>query len=155
MRVPDITPFIAAGVLRRGKHGELEHGPWVRDALCPQTDPELFYPEKGGSIAEAVGLCRSCPVKDWCLAYAVAVDDRHGVWGGMTPKQRNKLKTLQIPGTSVTVKLGARLPGRQDLLRQVARKTAAGMTAKEIAEELGTTVRNVQRIRARIDQDAA
>ena len=49
--------------------GEL---PWQDRALCAQTDPEAFFPEKGGSTREAKRVCRSCEVRAECLEYAAS-----------------------------------------------------------------------------------
>jgi WhiB family redox-sensing transcriptional regulator len=39
-------------------------------------------------------ICRRCPVRDSCLAYALENNETHGVWGGMTPQQRKDLRRL-------------------------------------------------------------
>lgn len=65
---------------------------WQERALCAQTDPEAFFPEKGGSTGDAKRICSSCEVKDDCLAYALSHDERFGVWGGTSERERRKLK---------------------------------------------------------------
>jgi WhiB family redox-sensing transcriptional regulator len=65
---------------------------WRATALCAQTDPELFFPEKGGSIKEAQRVCSSCEVRAECLDYALAHDERFGVWAGLSPEQRLRVK---------------------------------------------------------------
>ena len=65
---------------------------WHDQALCAQTDPEAFYPDKGGSTREAKRVCRSCDVRAECLEYALEHDERHGVWGGMSERERRRLK---------------------------------------------------------------
>ena len=49
---------------------------WQERALCAQTDPEAFFPEKGGSTREAKRVCLSCDVRSECLEYALAHDER-------------------------------------------------------------------------------
>lgn len=67
-------------------------GPWADDALCVQTDPEAFYPEgQGASAAEAKAVCAGCPVREECLRHALSTREPHGVWGGMSERQRRKL----------------------------------------------------------------
>jgi WhiB family redox-sensing transcriptional regulator len=68
-----------------------DHG-WRGEALCAQTDPELFFPEKGGSPAPALRVCRVCPVRLPCLAFALAGDERHGVWGGLSERERRRVR---------------------------------------------------------------
>lgn len=68
------------------------------EGLCAQTDPELFYPDKGGSTEPAKMICGSCPVRDDCLAWAVDNSERFGVWGGKTERERRKIeKTATAP----------------------------------------------------------
>ncbi|PWJ23302.1 transcription factor WhiB [Branchiibius hedensis] len=64
---------------------------WQADALCTQTDPEIFFPEKGGSTKEAERICRRCPVAAECLDQALANDERFGVWGGVSERTRRRL----------------------------------------------------------------
>ena len=65
---------------------------WQADALCAQTDPEAFFPEKGGSTRDAKKVCGSCPVKQQCLEYALSNDERFGIWGGMSERERRRLR---------------------------------------------------------------
>ena len=65
---------------------------WQDRALCAQTDPEAFFPEKGGSTREAKRVCASCDVRSECLEYALAHDERFGIWGGLSERERRKLK---------------------------------------------------------------
>ena len=65
---------------------------WQERALCAQTDPEAFFPEKGGSTREAKKVCLGCEVRSECLEYALAHDERFGIWGGLSERERRKLK---------------------------------------------------------------
>ena len=65
---------------------------WQADALCAQTDPEAFFPEKGGSTREAKRICQACAVRDECLEYALEHDERFGIWGGLSDRERRRLK---------------------------------------------------------------
>jgi WhiB family redox-sensing transcriptional regulator len=67
---------------------------WQADALCAQTDPESFFPEKGGSTRDAKKICTSCEVRSECLEYALANDERFGIWGGLSERERRKLRRL-------------------------------------------------------------
>lgn len=64
-------------------------GPWVKDALCAQTDPEVFFPDRGQSTAPAIRICRHCPVRAECLAFAMEHREQ-GVWGGLSQAQRSR-----------------------------------------------------------------
>jgi WhiB family redox-sensing transcriptional regulator len=65
---------------------------WFERALCAEVGPDPFFPKRGGSVAPAVSICRACPVRAECLAYAMDVDDLHGVWGGMSEQGRKKAR---------------------------------------------------------------
>ncbi|AKK10515.1 WhiB family transcriptional regulator [Corynebacterium uterequi] len=65
---------------------------WQDQALCAQTDPEAFFPEKGGSTREAKRICQACAVRDECLEFALEHDQRFGVWGGLTDRERRRLR---------------------------------------------------------------
>ena len=45
---------------------------WQERALCAQTDPEAFFPEKGGSTREAKKVCLTCDVRTECLESALS-----------------------------------------------------------------------------------
>ena len=63
---------------------------WQQRALCAQTDPEAFFPEQGGSTAEAKAVCARCPFTAECLEHVLARDERFGVWAGMSEAERRK-----------------------------------------------------------------
>jgi WhiB family redox-sensing transcriptional regulator len=65
---------------------------WQVDSLCAQTDPEAFFPEKGGSTRDAKKICASCDVRAQCLEYALQNDERFGIWGGLSERERRKLR---------------------------------------------------------------
>ncbi|WP_084155190.1 WhiB family transcriptional regulator [Agrococcus lahaulensis] len=67
---------------------------WQADALCAETDPEAFFPEKGGSTRDAKRICESCEVRAECLEYALENDERFGIWGGLSERERRKLRKL-------------------------------------------------------------
>lgn len=71
---------------------ESEQQDWQERALCAQTDPEAFFPEKGGSTREAKRICQGCEVKDECLEYALEHDERFGIWGGLSERERRRMK---------------------------------------------------------------
>lgn len=69
---------------------------WQDRALCAQTDPEAFFPEKGGSTREAKKVCLTCDVRTDCLEYALMNDERFGIWGGLSERERRKLKKRAV-----------------------------------------------------------
>lgn len=61
-------------------------------ALCAQTGADFFFPEPGSSVREAKRICGMCEVRAACLEYALAHDERFGVWGGLSEKERLHLR---------------------------------------------------------------
>ncbi|MDM4762717.1 WhiB family transcriptional regulator [Galbitalea sp. SE-J8] len=78
--------------VRRPAAPEDEELAWQSDSLCAQTDPEAFFPEKGGSTRDAKRICASCEVRAECLEYALKNDERYGIWGGLSERERRKLR---------------------------------------------------------------
>jgi WhiB family redox-sensing transcriptional regulator len=69
---------------------------WHERALCAETDPEAFFPEKGGSTREAKRVCLSCDVRVECLEFALGNDERFGIWGGLSERERRRLKRQAV-----------------------------------------------------------
>ncbi|HET6917244.1 MAG TPA: WhiB family transcriptional regulator [Acidimicrobiales bacterium] len=70
---------------------------WQESAVCASVDPELFFPEVGGTPQTAKGVCLSCPVRQECLEYAQALDavlptPVRGVWGGTSEQDRDAMR---------------------------------------------------------------
>lgn len=64
---------------------------WMGEGLCAQTDPELFFPERGGHWQEAKAVCNGCPVRDLCLEFALTHGER-GIWGGTSDRDRMRMR---------------------------------------------------------------
>jgi WhiB family transcriptional regulator, redox-sensing transcriptional regulator len=75
--------------------GTPEQTEWMRDGLCAQTDPEEFFPDKGSSPRAAKAVCATCPVIDECLSYALEHNERFGIWGGTSERERRALRRDQ------------------------------------------------------------
>ncbi|HEV3361634.1 MAG TPA: WhiB family transcriptional regulator [Pseudonocardiaceae bacterium] len=92
----DDTPTEELGVLVDLFEVTDEEQEWQERALCAQTDPEAFFPEKGGSTREAKRICLGCEVRSECLEYALEHDERFGIWGGLSERERRKLKKRAV-----------------------------------------------------------
>lgn len=79
-------------MLRLVVNEEIDEMGWQEKALCAQTDPEAFFPEKGGSTREAKKVCLSCEVRSECLDYALKNDERFGIWGGLSERERRRIR---------------------------------------------------------------
>jgi WhiB family redox-sensing transcriptional regulator len=65
---------------------------WQERALCAQTGADFFFPEPGSSVREAKRICGMCEMRSACLEYAMDNDERFGVWGGLSEKERLELR---------------------------------------------------------------
>ncbi len=71
------------------------------DRACVDTDPELFFPDKGDQqrAAAAKEVCARCPVLDDCRRWALRVASLHGIWGGMTERARETWRAQHGSGS--------------------------------------------------------
>jgi WhiB family redox-sensing transcriptional regulator len=65
---------------------------WQERANCLGVDPDLFFPERGASTKEAKGVCGGCEVRLECLEYALRHGEKFGIWGGMSERERRRLR---------------------------------------------------------------
>ena len=64
---------------------------WRNHARCTEVDGEIFFPEKGGSTRPAKKICRECEVRAECLQSALDSRELHGIWGGLSDRERRPL----------------------------------------------------------------
>ncbi|GGM34842.1 transcriptional regulator WhiB [Longimycelium tulufanense] len=79
-----MTPFLDIGSILNEE--------WVDRAMCAQTDPDAFFPGKGQNARQIKRVCARCEVRAECLAYALEHDERYGIWGGLSERERRRLK---------------------------------------------------------------
>ena len=75
---------------------------WRRDAICRDTDPDLFFPvgTTGYALVQidrAKEVCGQCPVLIDCLEYALETNQDSGIWGGTSEEERRTLRR-QVAG---------------------------------------------------------
>jgi WhiB family transcriptional regulator, redox-sensing transcriptional regulator len=109
---------------------------WQQDAACKDTpDPEVFFPGKGEDAEVAKRVCAGCPVLGECLDFALATmraaDRDHGVYGGLTPAERARLR-----GGPVLVR-APRLDSRAQAV--IGRRLASQLGVAAAARALGVT----------------
>lgn len=90
--------YPAAG--RRVENEALDY--WWERAECRDADPELFFGGEHRSSGQkkldehaAKLICSHCPVRQECLAEALSDEERHGIWGGLTSRERRRLKKMR------------------------------------------------------------
>jgi WhiB family redox-sensing transcriptional regulator len=65
---------------------------WQLYANCLGVDPDLFFPERGASTKEAKQVCQGCVVREDCLEYALANGEKFGIWGGLSERERRRIR---------------------------------------------------------------
>jgi WhiB family redox-sensing transcriptional regulator len=71
---------------------------FTQRAACRDKDPLVFFPAEGSRAYAAKAICRTCPVINECLTYALEYEAEHpgsrwGVYGGTTPRERRTMTT--------------------------------------------------------------
>ena len=64
---------------------------WMENAACTSSDPDLWFSSNPFEIETAKKSCRSCPVRDKCLEFALENNERYGVWGALSASERASL----------------------------------------------------------------
>lgn len=66
---------------------------WQADAACLGLDAEMFHPDpdNDADALPAKAICAQCPVSEVCLDYALARNEKDGVWGGTTARERRRM----------------------------------------------------------------
>ena len=86
---------------RSSKTSSSDHS-WQDEANCLGVDPDLFFPERGASTREAKDVCRGCVVKNDCLEYALENGEKFGIWGGLSERERRRLRRQRAQNTRGT-----------------------------------------------------
>jgi WhiB family redox-sensing transcriptional regulator len=106
---------------------------WRELAACRGIDLAVFFPERGESAGTARRVCAACPVRQACLDYAITNRISHGIWGGLTERERRALRS-------------GWLRARRERDRAVLAADAAGYTAAAIGRSFGLSRTSVTRI---------
>ena len=107
---------------------------WRERAACRGTDLDVFYPGRGESAAPARQVCARCPVRQPCLEYALSNRITHGIWGGLTERERRPLQSDWVQAA------------RRDRDRAILAADAAGYTTAAISRSFGLSHTSVTRI---------
>ena len=84
---------------------------WQEYANCLGVDPDLFFPERGASTREAKEVCRGCVVRDECLEYALHNSEKFGIWGGMSERERRRIRRQRALERQAALQVIARAEG--------------------------------------------
>lgn len=66
---------------------------WMKNSKCHPDDGITWFPEVGHArqVAEAKEFCQDCPVQKRCLEWVLNNEIMYGVWGGSSPKERERI----------------------------------------------------------------
>jgi len=106
-------------------------------AVCRGTDLEVFFPGRGESAEPARQICAGCPVRQRCLDYAISHGITHGIWGGLTERDRRPLRVHHT------------IAARQQRDEAITAAAAAGSTLAAIGRTFGLAATSVSRVLAR------
>ena len=107
---------------------------WREQAACRGTDLDVFYPERGETAGPARQVCAVCPVREPCLEYVLSNRITHGIWGGLTERERRPLQSARLQDA------------RQERDRAVMAADAAGHATAAIGRSFGLSRTSVNRI---------
>ena len=107
---------------------------WRQQAACHGTDLNPFYPERGQSAGPARRVCAKCPVRQPCLEYALSNRITHGIWGGLTDRERRPLQSRLVQDS------------RRDRDRAILAAGTAGYTTAAVGRSVGLSPASVTRI---------
>ena len=110
---------------------------WRYRAACRGTDLQVFFPGRGETAEPARQICAGCPVRQPCLDYALSHGITHGIWGGLTERDR---RPLRVHHTAAA---------RRDRDQAIAAAAAAGNTMAAIGRTFGLTATSVTRVLSR------
>ena len=76
-----------------------DDGSWQDAAACRGPNQAIFFPpprlerrtDKRQREQRAKEICAACPILDVCRGYALEIGEQHGIWGGLTAKERREL----------------------------------------------------------------
>ena len=112
---------------------------WMESAACKGKDVDLFFSGPGMLPVEALRLCQSCPVRVDCLSYAVDNHIDHGMWGGLSARERRH--RCQFPVIDTRTQMFS-----AEARRGIVHMYERGFAIEHIARQYECSVRTVHRV---------
>ena len=110
---------------------------WRYRAACRGADLEVFFPGRGEPAEPARQICAGCPVRQTCLDYAISHGITHGIWGGLTERDRRPLRVHRTAAA------------RRERDQAIAAAAAAGTSMAAIGRTFGLAATSVSRVLSR------
>ena len=70
---------------------------WMNEANCRGLDASAFFPSDASGVEAARRVCAECSVRSECLEYSLENRLDHGIWGGTSERQRQRLLRARRP----------------------------------------------------------
>jgi WhiB family transcriptional regulator, redox-sensing transcriptional regulator len=67
---------------------------WRDNAACSEQYDKFFTSDGSRGTRAAKLLCMSCVVRQECLDWAIATNQKDGIWGGLGPTRRKEYREL-------------------------------------------------------------
>ncbi|MCB1031241.1 MAG: WhiB family transcriptional regulator [Acidimicrobiales bacterium] len=93
-----------------GTTNKSENEGWQDLANCLGVEPDLFFPERGASTREAKEVCKGCVVRDECLEYALSNGEKFGIWGGLSERERRRIRRQRAMARRTALEVEAAKP---------------------------------------------
>jgi len=74
---------------------ELERPEWMAHAACVGKPQAWFFPGRGEDTSRPKSICAVCPVLGACREHALAKGEHHGIWGGMSERDRKRARAAR------------------------------------------------------------
>jgi hypothetical protein len=97
----------------------------------------VFFPGRGESAGPTRQVCAACPVRQPCLDYAITNRITHGIWGGLTERERRALQSRWVRAS------------RRNRDRAISAAVAAGYTVEAVGRSFGLSRTSVSRVLSR------
>jgi WhiB family redox-sensing transcriptional regulator len=110
---------------------------WRYQAACRGIDLDLFFPGRGESAEPARQICARCPVRQPCLEFALSQGITHGIWGGLTERNRRAPRARYVGAF------------RRERDEAIVAASAAGYSHAAIGQAFGLTRTPVGRVLSR------
>jgi len=74
---------------------DLERPEWMEHGACVGKPQAWWFPGRGENTNRSKNICAACPVLDQCREYALSTGQQHGIWGGLSERERHRIRAVR------------------------------------------------------------